>query len=274
MRTIDGHLHFWRYDAAGYGWIGAGTPLAQDRLPEDVRVAMDAAGVAEGIAVQARQSEEETRWLLDLADQHDWIAGVVGWVDLRAPDVADRIAALAHPRLVGLRHIAQDEPDDRFLLRDDVVRGVRAGAAAGLTYDILVYARQAVHVPAFLDKAGDGRFVLDHGGKPDIAAGRWQPWANAVRDIARCPNVWCKLSGLVTEADHAAWAPDDIARYIDHLIDCFGPVRLIFGSDWPVCLLAADYGRVHALAADAVARRCPGHVAAIFGGNAVAAYRP
>lgn len=272
MRTIDAHQHFWRYVAADYGWIGPATPLARDRLPGDVRGAMDAAGIDAAIAVQARQDEDETRWLLGLAAADARLVGVVGWTDLRAPDAAGRIAALRTDRLVGLRHIVQDEPDDSFLLGGDFIRGVRTCVAAGLTYDILVYPRQAPHVPHFLDAVGDGRFVLDHGGKPPIAGAGWQPWADAVAAIARHPGVWCKLSGLVTEADHIAWTLDDIARYADHLLDCFGPERLIFGSDWPVCLLAADYAGVHALADALVASRCPDHHAAIFGGNAHAAY--
>ena len=273
VRTIDAHQHFWRYDPVALSWIDPATSLAQDRLPPDVRVAMDCAGIDGSIAVQASQSEAETLWLLALTKRHPWIAGVVGWAGLCAPDIADRIAALRHPRLVGLRHVVQDEPDDRFLLRDDFTNGVRATTAAGLAYDILIYPRQASHVPAFLDKVGDGRFILDHGGKPPIATGGWQPWADAITRIAHYPGVWCKLSGLVTEADHATWQPDDLARYVDHLIDCFGPYRLIFGSDWPVCLLAADYARVHAVAMEYVSARCPDHVDAIFGGNATTAYR-
>lgn len=264
---IDAHQHFWPYDPARYGWIPPGSALAQDRMPGDVRPAMAAAAIDAGIAVQARHDVAETAWLLDLAAADPAIAGVVGWADLTRPDT------IAPTRgLVGLRHIAQDESDDAWLARDDVVAGLRACAAAGLTYDLLVYAHQTVHLPRVIDRVAGGRFVLDHGGKPAIRARGWQPWADAVAEIARFPNVWCKLSGLVTEADHAAWAPDDIARYMDHLLACFGPERLIFGSDWPVCLLAADYARVHALAAGFVARACPDHADAVFGGNARAAY--
>jgi len=271
--AIDAHQHFWRYDRANYGWIPEGSALAADHLPADLRPELDRAGIAGCIAVQARQSEDETHWLLELAEANPWIVGVVGWIDLRADTIAERLEALRHPRLIGFRHIVQDEPDPDFLLGDAFVRGIRAVLAADLTYDVLVYARQADRVPAFLDRAGEGRFVLDHGAKPDIAAGLWQPWADAIAEIARRPNIWCKISGLVTEADHANWSAGEIERYLDHLLACFGPERLIYGSDWPVCRLAAEYETVHGLARNFVMRACPAHADAIFGGNARRAYK-
>lgn len=275
---IDAHQHFWRYDPAQFGWIAPDSVLARDYVPDDLCIELDRAGVARSIVVQARQSDDETRWLLDIAARTPWIAGVVGWVDLRADDIAARLDTLAEESaLVGLRHVVQDEPDPRFLLDPAFQRGVRAALERGLAYDLLIRARQLEHVPAFLDaigaeEAGMGAVVIDHGAKPAIIDGEWQPWADRMAAIARDYPVWCKLSGLVTEADLAAWDEDDVLRYMAHLLECFGPDRLIYGSDWPVCLLAAPYARVKALAdrlleqLDAPARD------AIMGGNARRAY--
>jgi predicted TIM-barrel fold metal-dependent hydrolase len=272
-KRIDAHQHFWRYCPAELGWIVPNSVLARDRLPEDVKPVLDAAMIDGCIAVQARHSEAETHWLLSLADAHRWIIGVVGWVDLTAFDVAERLDNYAPRPLVGVRHIAQDEPDPRYLLREDVLRGLRTVLGRGLSYDILVRGKAQLElVPEIAAAAGRGALVLDHGGKPDIAGGEWQPWARTIAQIAEHPGVTCKLSGLVTEADHASWSPSDIARYLDHLLACFGPDRLIFGSDWPVCLLAADYATVVDIIETFVERNCPGHREAIFGGTAARVY--
>jgi L-fuconolactonase len=194
------------------------------------------------VAVQARQSLEETRWLLELAAANPWIVGVVGWIDLRAPDAADQLARFAgDPHLVGLRHIAQDEPDDAFLLRDDFLRGLALLEPRGLVYDVLVYPRQ---LPAAIELARrhpGQAFVLDHLGKPPARERGREPWATQLRALAACGNVACKLSGLVTEADWERWSPRDLAPYLDVALDAFGIERVLFGSDWPVCTLAASY---------------------------------
>ena len=273
VKRIDAHQHFWRYRAAEFDWIKPGSILARDRLPVDVRPALDAAAFDGCIAVQACHRAAETDWLLALADENPWIMGVVGWVDLTAPDVAAQLDRHASRPLVGVRHIAQDEPDPRYLLRDDVLRGVRTILKRGLAYEILVRGpAQLGCVSDMLAAAGPGALVLDHGGKPDIAGGEWHNWARTVAAIADHPGVTCKLSGLVTEADHAAWSAGDIARYLDHLLACFGPDRLIFGTDWPVCLLAAEHAAVVDLIEAFVARSCPGHRNAIFGGTAARVY--
>lgn len=270
---IDAHQHFWRYDPPQYEWIEPSSVLARDYLPADLRGELDDAGIARSVAVQARQSEEETRWLLDLARRDASIAGVVGWTDLRAPDVEARIAAWAgEARLVGFRHVVQDEPDPEFLLDPAFQRGVRAVLAAGLAYDLLIRAPQLEHVPAFLDAIGPGSIVIDHGAKPAIAEAEWEPWAGRIAAIARDYPIDCKLSGLVTEADPAAWREHEVMRYMAHLLHCFGPERLIYGSDWPVCLLAAPYARVHALAETLLAPLAPAEREAIMGGNARRAY--
>jgi L-fuconolactonase len=202
---------------------------------------------------------------------------VVGWTDLTSPAVADEIARLrAGPGgefLVGIRHLVQDEPDPDWLLRPAVRRGLRAVGGAGLTYDLLIRPVQLPAALAVTGDLGDVRFVLDHGAKPDIAQGRLEPWASLTRDLAAGPNVYCKVSGLVTEAG-PDWRPDQIAPYVDHLLNCFGPGRLIFGSDWPVCTLAAGYGEVVALARETLGSGLgPAEIDAVFASNAVAAYR-
>lgn len=270
---LDAHQHFWRYDAGRLPWIAPGSVLAADYLPADLRPLLSADGVAETIAVQVEHTEAETRWLLGLAAKYEWIAGVVGWVDLQAEDVADQLDRVRHPKLVGLRHLVQDEADPEFLLRPAFVRGVREAARRGLTYDILVFAHQAALAPAFIEAVGEGSFVLDHGAKPNIRDGGWQPWATSIAAIAAFPNVWCKISGLVTEANLERWTAADIEPYLDHLLGCFGPDRLIFGSDWPVCNRAATYAEVKALVQAFVQRRCSAHAASVFGGAARAAYK-
>jgi L-fuconolactonase len=272
MIRIDAHHHLWRYDADAFGWITPGSAIARDFDGGDLIAAMATRGVDAAIAVQARQEPGETRALLDAAARHPAIIGVVGWIDLRAADIAERLAADAAPLLVGYRHLVQDEADAAFLLGDAMVRGVRAVATHGLTYDLLIDHRQLATVPDFLDRVGTGRFVLDHAAKPAIATGGWQPWADRLAAVAACPQLMCKVSGLVTEADHATWSADDLERYLDHVFASFGAGRVMWGSDWPVCLLAADYAQAFDVIADYVVRHCPGDEAAIFGGNALRAY--
>jgi L-fuconolactonase len=206
-----------------------------------------------------------------------FVAGVVGWTDLTSSAVADEIDrlrdGLGGDRLVGIRHLLQDEPDPDWLGRADVLRGLRAVGAAGLAYDLLVRPGQVPAALTVTAALGDVRFVLDHGAKPDIASGRLEPWASLIGDLAARPNVYCKVSGLVTEAGRD-WRPARIAPYVDHLLDCFGPGRLIFGSDWPVCTLAAGYGEVLALVRDTLGSRLgPAELGAVFAENAVTAYR-
>jgi L-fuconolactonase len=243
-RRIDAHQHFWRYDPVEYAWIDATmTPLQRDFLPGDLAPELRAAGVDACVAVQARSSLAETRWLLELASEHPWIAGVVGWIDLQAPDVPAQVSAIAgEPKLVGVRHIVQAEPDG-FLDRPEFRRGIAALERAGLAYDILIFARQLPEAIRFAAAFPDQRFVLDHLGKPDIRGGAFDAWRRDLDRISARRNVCAKLSGLVTEADWRRWTVTDIRRYVDAALDAFGPQRLMIGSDWPVCTLAADYGR-------------------------------
>jgi L-fuconolactonase len=268
---IDAHHHLWHYTPDAFGWIEPGSAIARDFDPDDLAREMQASGIDRAIAVQARQSETETAFLLDCAVRQPRIAGVVGWIDLRAPDIADRIAARPAGPILGYRHVVQDEPDPDFLLGDAFVAGVRAVLSAGLSYDVLVNAAQLGTVPAFLDRIGEGRLVLDHAAKPDIAAGAWQPWADQIAAAARYPNLFCKVSGLITEAARD-WQPGDFERYLDHVFACFGADRILWGSDWPVCELAGRYADTHDLVAGYVARHCAEAEAAVFGANAIRAY--
>jgi len=244
MTTIDAHQHFWQYSAAEYGWIDDSmAPLRRDFLPEELRREMTRSAVDACVAVQARQSIDETRWLLALADAHPYIAGVVGWFDLQSPDIRADLDRRAHPKLVGVRHIVQSEADDRFLMRPSFLRGIAELEAFGLAYDLLIYPRHLPCAVEFVSRFERQRFVLDHLAKPDIRGGERETWARDLRRLAAFPSVYAKLSGLVTEADWTRWTADQIRPYLDVAFECFGADRLMIGSDWPVCTVAADYAR-------------------------------
>lgn len=243
--TIDSHQHFWRYEPAGYGWLTEDMRvLRRDFLPMDLRREMDAAGVDGSIAVQAMQTLDETRFLLEQARSNPFVLGVVGWVPLAGPGLGAALDEFAgDPLLKGCRHVLQDEPDDGYMLRPDFNDGVRALTAAGLPYDILIYER---HLPAaveFVDRHPDQAFVLNHIGKPRIREGSFSTWNGWMRALARRPRVYCKVSGLATEAEWSGWKGADLRPYLDAVLEAFGPERLMFGSDWPMCLLAVGYGR-------------------------------
>jgi L-fuconolactonase len=239
---IDAHQHFWRYSPAELPWIDARMGrIRRDFLPEHLAPELEAQGFGGCVAVQARSSLEETEFLLDLARARPFVRGVVGWVDLCAPDVELALQRLARdPRLKGVRHAVQDERDEGFLLRADFQRGVALLARFGLSYDLLVYPRHLEVARRFLDAFPALPVVLDHLGKPAIARGERAPWERRFRALRECPSLCCKLSGLVTEAAWHAWKPADLRPYLDVALDAFGAERLMFGSDWPVCLLAAD----------------------------------
>ncbi|MET7341458.1 amidohydrolase family protein [Streptomyces sp. NPDC058369] len=249
-RVVDAHHHVWDLAVRDQDWITgeALAPLRRDFTLADLEPEARAAGVSATVLVQTVTVAAETPEFLALADGSDLVSGVVGWSDLTAPDIADTLAALRElpggDRLVGLRHQVQGEPDPGWLLRPDVLRGLAAVADAGLVYDLVVLPHQlpaATRVAAALPGLV---FVLDHAGKPPVAAGRARPWADDLRALAALPNTVCKLSGLVTEADWRTWSTDDLRPYAETVIDAFGPGRLMFGSDWPVCRLAATYGEV------------------------------
>ena len=275
---VDAHHHFWDPAEADYPWLTDELAAIRRRFgPEDLEPLLAATGVERTVLVQTRSSVAETEAFLATAARTPFIAGVVGWVDLIDAGVAD---ALARPRagiggekLVGIRHQVHDEPDPDWLRRSDARRGIGAVGAADLAYDLLVRPRE---LPAALDAVRalpDVRFVIDHLAKPPIRDGQLQPWAELIRPFGDLGNVWCKISGLVTEADWETWRPEDLEPFVDHALGVFGPDRLLFGSDWPVCLLAATYGEVLDAARATLAGLSSEERGAVFGGNAVAVYR-
>ena len=243
---IDSHQHFWRYNPQRDGWItDEMAALKRDCLPEELLATMRASGVDACVAVQADQSEAETRFLLDLAARHREIVGVVGWVDLRDPELETRLAEYArYPKLRGFRHIVQAESDDRFLLRQDFLQGVERLASFGFTYDVLIYARHLHVANEYVLRLSEPKLVVDHLAKPAIKDKELSTWTQGMRMLARNRNVYCKLSGMVTEANWANWKVSDLKPYLDVVFEAFGIDRLMFGSDWPVCLLAASYAQV------------------------------
>ena len=273
--TVDAHQHFWRYEPRDYAWIDERmSVLKRNFLPGDLEPLIRENGIDRTIAVQACQTAAETDWLLQLAAVNPFIAGVVGWVDLQADDVEATVErAAGNKKLVGVRHVVQSEPDDEFLLRPAFGRGVATLARHGLVYDLLIYPR---HLPVAADFVGhfDGQtFVLDHLAKPDIRGKAIDAWARDLRRLAQHPRVWCKVSGMVTEADWQRWTAKDLEPYLDVAFDCFGAERLIAGSDWPVCTLAGDYSRTMAVLRDYLERRTPAERDAVLGGNAKKLYK-
>jgi L-fuconolactonase len=247
---IDAHHHLWNYSPAQYSWIDpAATVLTRDFGPADILDVARPVGVVGSIVVQARQSLKETRCLLDLANRHDFLLGVVGWVPLISPEIEQTLDVFADEKyLKGLRHVVQDEPDSDFILGDDFNRGISAAIARGLRYDILIFERQLPAAIQFVDRNPNGRLVLDHIAKPRIASRAIEPWRTHIRELARRPNVVCKLSGIVTEAGANNLSMQSLRPYLDTVLEAFGPQRLMFGSDWPVCLLACEYKRWLAIA--------------------------
>jgi len=242
-KRIDAHHHLWRYSAEEYGWIDESMKeLRRDFLPKDLAAEMRSAGVDGAITVQARQTLEETHWLLELAGKSEDIHGVVGWAPIAAEDFVRTLVQLAEdPKLKGLRHIVQAEPDDNFLLRQDFNRGIRQMRNTELVYDILIYEKHLPQTIQFVDRHPEQRFVLDHIAKPRIREGMIEPWSVRIRELAQRENVACKLSGMVTEADWTSWGLEGLRPYFDVVVEAFGPHRLIAGSDWPVCLVACRY---------------------------------
>jgi len=272
--NIDSHQHFWRFDTVRDAWItDAMAVLRRDFLPEHLAAELTANAMDVSVAVQADQSETETMFLLDLAEKNKHIAGVVGWVDFRSPHIVERLEHFSRfSKLRGFRHIAQAEPDDRFLVREDFVMGVAQLHTFGFTYDILVYPKQLPAAIGLVTRLPEQRFVIDHCAKPEIKAGNIEHWATHMRKIAQHENVFCKVSGLVTEADWKRGKPDDFRPYLDVVFDAFGPHRVMFGSDWPVCLLAGSYHQVKQLIEAYVKHFSPADRDKIFGGNAALFY--
>lgn len=272
---IDAHQHFWQFDPVRDAWITEDMQtIRKDFLPADLEPVLKNNGVDGCVAVQADQSETETDFLLRLAGENAFIKGVVGWVDLRAGDVKSRLEHYAQfPLLKGFRHIVQGEPDKNFLLRDDFGRGIKALAEYDFTYDILVYPHQLPAVAEFVKKFSGHPLVIDHLAKPDFETGELKGWEQHIRNIARYKNVYCKLSGMVTEADMQNWKQEDFIPFLEVALEAFGPDRLMFGSDWPVCLLAAEYEEVAGIVRQFVSKLSQAEQTQIMGGNAVEFYK-
>ena len=271
---IDSHQHFWLYEAAEYPWIDDDkTLLKADYMPDDLAPLMAANGIDGTVAVQARQNLRETEFLLELADSNDFIRGVVGWVDLRADDIAAQLERLApHPRMVGVRHIVHDEADDRFMLGGSFLDGLALLNQTKLTYDLLLYPRHLRVAIDVVKRFPEQPFVLDHISKPFIKDGILEPWASEIRELASYDNVWCKVSGMVTEAAWKTWTQDDYLPYLDVVFDCFGIDRLMLGSDWPVCTLSGSYSEVVGIVRSYIEALSDQEKDKVMGDNATAFY--
>lgn len=272
---VDAHQHFWNYDPVRDAWITEQmSVLKRDYLPADLEAELGRNGIDATVAVQADQSESETDFLIELAERNSYIAGVVGWVDLRSPNVSERLERYSKfDRVVGFRHIVQAERDDYFVLQHDFVRGLRCLQQFGYTFDLLVYPRQLPAAVELTSRLPEQMFVLDHLGKPEIRNGYRGGWRAQIRELASHPNVSCKLSGIVTEADWSKWTAEDCKPYLDAVFESFGPERLMFGSDWPVCLVAATYSQVVNLVREYIAQCSPDQQDAIMGANALRFYK-
>lgn len=274
-KKIDAHQHFWRYNPAEHGWMtDEMAAIRRDFLPQDLKPLLEGMGFEGCVAVQARQNLEETRWLLELAEQHEFIRGVVGWVDLRSPSLDRQLEGLAgQNKLVGVRHVVQDELDDDFMLREEFRRGIARLPEYGLAYDVLIYPRQLKAAVGLVGLFPEQRFVLDHIAKPGIAEGCLEPWKTEMRELARSPNVYCKLSGMVTEARWGEWREDDFRPYLDVVFEAFGPERLMIGSDWPVCTLSASYEGAMGIVLGYIAQYSKAEQDGILGGNCARFYK-
>ena len=267
---IDAHQHYWIYNVKEYGWLDDSmADLRRNFLPAGLKPELERCDFDGSVLVQVRQTLEETRWMLELAAQSPAILGVVGWVDLCSPNVATQLSEVSkNPKLVGIRHIVQAEPDDRFLMRPDFLRGVSLLDDFNLAYDILIYTRHLPVAAEFVARFPRQRFVLDHLAKPPIRSGQIDVWAKGIQRLATFPNVFCKLSGLVTEADWQQWTPKQITPYLDVAFESFGPERLMIGSDWPVCLVAASYERAINVVKNYLDLQPTAVREAVLGGNA------
>jgi L-fuconolactonase len=273
--TIDSHQHFWQLGRFNYDWLNAPdkAPLRRDFLPADLKPLIDRAGVDRTIVVQTQHNIEENRWALQLAKENPFIAGVVGWVDLASPMCADQLQEFKHhPKFVGIRHITQDEPDENFIVRDDVLGGLKVLELERVPFDLLFYVQHLRHAATLAKQFPELPMVIDHLAKPHIKQGRTDDWREHFVAAAKYPNVFCKLSGMVTEADWKHWTPAQLKPYVHTALECFGPERLMYGSDWPVCTLAGSYDRVIGALRELLATLSPTEQALIFGGTAAKFY--
>src|SRR5580698_10561740 len=245
---IDSHQHFWKASRGDYHWMSPAVPvLCRDYLPADLEPHLKKNKIDKTILVQAAQTKAETDFLLDLAAQYDFIAGVIGWLDMDSPDFPRELDLYSKkPKFLGIRPMLQDLPDDDWILRPRVIDALKWIADRDMPFEFLTYPRHLPHVLTVLEKIPGLRAVVDHVSKPEIKKRKLDPWRSLMARVAGHPNLHCKLSGMITEADFKTWTPDDLRPYVEHVVDCFGVDRVMFGSDWPVCLLAGSYDQVTA----------------------------
>ena len=272
--NIDAHQHFWKYEPAKHAWIDDSmSVIRQDFMPVDLKKVYDEHGIDGCVAVQADQTLEETNFLLRLSGKYEFIKGVIGWVDLRDDNISKVLEEYSqHEKVKGFRHIVQGETDHNFLLRPTFLNGIASLEKFGYTYDILVFPHQLGAVLEFVKRFPNQKFVIDHIAKPYIKDGYYDGWAVLMKEIAKQENVYCKLSGMITEADYKLWRPEQITPYMDLVLDAFGANRLLFGSDWPVCLVAGGYAEVKQLVTDFISELSLIEQAQIMGTNAIQFY--
>ncbi|WP_140485745.1 amidohydrolase family protein [Flavobacterium sp. GSA192] len=271
---IDSHQHFWIYEAEKHAWIDDDMKVIRKNfLPEDLKLVYQANGVDGCVAVQADQTLAETDFLLDLAEKNNFIKGIVGWVDLRAADIDEVLKHYSvFPKLKGFRHVVQGEADHNFMLRPDFLNGIAALEKYNFTYDILIFPHQLGSALELARSFPNQKFVIDHIAKPYIKDGFYDGWTTLMKAISEHENVYCKLSGMTTEADYNNWTPEQIEPYMQLVLDAFGSKRILFGSDWPVCLVAGNYTKTKELVTNFIAKLSSEEQAAIMGGNAMQFY--
>ncbi|MFO0876160.1 MAG: amidohydrolase family protein [Gemmataceae bacterium] len=265
---IDAHQHFWQLSQPfNYRWLDAPAlaPIRRDYLPNHLEVLLQPTPVRRSIFVQTQHDVRENRWVLQLAEQHDFIAGVVGWVDLAGEACEEQLLEFVrHPKFVGVRHVTQDEPDDNFIVRPEVLRGLRVLERHGVPFDLLFYVKHLRHVPTLARHLPTLPLVIDHLAKPSIREKSLDDWEADFREAARFPNVYCKLSGMITEANWTSWTAADLRPYVQIALEAFGPARCMYGSDWPVCELAGTYEQVYQALNEALGPLSPDEHRQIF----------
>lgn len=274
---IDAHQHFWDLSRSefDYSWTDTDTNRAINKtfLPATLKPHLDKCGIDKSVFVQTQHNVEENRWVLKLAEENDWIAGVVGWVDLASEECESQLVEFKdHPKFVGIRHITQDEPNDDFIIRDDVMNGLRVLEKHSVPFDLLFYVKHLHHAQALGQALPNLPMVIDHLAKPEIKDANLDNWKGNLVAASKFPNICCKLSGMITEADWKNWKPADLKPYVDAALESFGPERCMYGSDWPVCELAGSYEQVHNALAELIGELSESEQAAIWSGTATKFY--
>lgn len=271
MTVIDAHQHFWELGRFDYDWLNSEPlePIRRTYLPDDLKPHLDACGVDKSIFVQTQHNVEENRWVLAFCEAHDFLAGMVGWVDLAGADCESQLEEFAsHPKFVGIRHVTHDEPDDDFIVREDVLGGLRLLEKYQVPFDLLFFVKHLRHAQTLGKRLPGLPMVIDHLAKPEIKAGRMDNWIDNFRAAGQFPNMYCKISGMVTEANWSEWKAADLRPYVDVALEVFGPERCMYGSDWPVCELAGSYEEVIGAARDVLGELSPSEQEMVFGGTA------